>query len=179
MKTKTFLSVIAIITSFAFSSCVKDGPVGPQGPAGTNGTNGNANVTSLIYQVATSVNWSISSGSNPYYYANFQDNDLTQAIHDNGSVQVFFSIDNGTTYEAVPYTYVASTNYYMSFTTVVDYVQVAWNYGGGTLGSDPNTVFGATCQFKVICIAAGARLAHPNVNYKNYQEVKKAFNLKD
>jgi len=40
-------------------------------------------------------------------------------------------------------------------------------------------MFGATCKFKIVVIAPAAWLAHPDVDLKNYEEVKSTFNLAD
>ena len=43
----------------------------------------------------------------------------------------------------------------------------------------PNPIYGITCTYKVVVITPAARVANPNVNLKNYNEVKEVFNIKD
>ena len=67
----------------------------------------------------------------------------------------------------------------MGFVTSVGTVQVNWDYNGLGAGSDPNSVFNTTCQFKVVVVSPAAMVSNPNVNWQNYTEVKRTFDLKD
>src|SRR5450631_3219317 len=102
MNTKTLLTGVTLITSLAFSSCKKDGPVGPQGPAGTNGTNGidgNANVLGSTTLSVSSANWTATGNE---WYDTFTLGTITQAIVDKGAVMVYEQYN--ATWVALPYT---------------------------------------------------------------------------
>jgi hypothetical protein len=176
MKTNTIKTIVTGIVAgmLLFTSCGKDGPVGPQGPAGKNGA---ANITVQDFTVTT---WS--SIPNFDYYADLTIPALTQAVQDNGTVQVFMSWNSGTPiWTALPYTFNNTPVYIMNYNTQTGFVVLQWVYNnsGGPLANDPNTEFGVTSlQFKVVIIPPAARLAHPNVNFHNFNEIKEAFKLK-
>ena len=98
---------------------------------------------------------------------------ITSTAQNSGAINVYLSTDNGTNWFALPYTFVASTNYFMGFVTSL----VQWIYNGIGNGSNPNSVFGSTSQFKVVVIPPA--MVKPDVNPNNYLEVKKAYNLND
>ena len=169
MNTKTLFSGIVIITSLTFSSCVKDGPVGPQGPAGAdgaNGTNGNANVLGSTTLSVTSADWTANGNE---WYETFILGTITQDIVDKGAVMVYEQYNSSWT--ALPYT-LGITGRSFDF-----YVGGGHIYSSNTNGTASTNPGNQTYRFVVI--SASNRMAHPTVNYKNYAEVKKAFNLKD
>src|ERR1700758_5043082 len=116
---------IAIIAAMLISGCTKEpntAPAGPMGPRGANGlsgangangTNGNANVSSHTYTVTA---WGSTSS---YFYAAIADTNITQAIQDSGTIQIFMSYDAGTSWNALPLTkYTSATNSYsMGYST--------------------------------------------------------------
>lgn len=167
MKKATFLTTIVL--SLFLNSCKK----GDTGPAGENGKDGNANVTTTTFQVNTSA-WM--NGSS-YWYVDIPVPSLTSTNHGSAAVQVFFSTNSGVNWYAVPYTAVASTNYFMGFATGIGVTEIQWTYNGVGNGNDPNTFFGATCQFKIVVIPPA--MIKKGVNYNDYSELKAVYNLKD
>ncbi|HWY10432.1 MAG TPA: hypothetical protein VN026_03850 [Bacteroidia bacterium] len=165
---KIILFTTLAISSFNFS-CKK----GDTGPAGKDGTNGNANISTSTFQVNTSA-WV--NGSN-YWYVDIPVSALTSSNHGAAAVEVFFSTNSGVNWHAVPYTAVSSTDYFMGFATGVGLTEIQWTYNGVGNGSDPNTFFGATCQFKIVVIPPAMK--KPGVNTHSYNELKAAYNLKD
>jgi hypothetical protein len=167
MKKTLQLSVISLfaIATMMTSSCKKEGPAGPAG---------NANVSSTTFSVNT---WSWNS---PYYYANFSVPDLTSSNINSAAVLVYFSTTSGTWF-AVPYTQYTSTyDYHMGFSNSIGNVQVTWIYDNSlSSGSDPNTYYGTSVRYKIVVIPPAERKANPNLNVRDYNAVKKAFNLKD
>jgi len=93
---------------------------------------------------------------------------------------VYFST-TGSSWIAIPYTqYNSPYNYFMGFSTSAGNVQVTWVYDTSlSSGSDPTTYYGANVLYKVIVVPPSAKILKPNVDYKNYEEVKDAFGLKD
>jgi len=154
MKTikRTVLLTLIASVSLLFS-CAKDGKDGLPGPAGPAG---NANVQSQTFVVNT---WDWSSNSVLLY-----DPNITQAIVNKGAVQVYVQGDPGV-WVALPLTISGS---YIVYDYQLNYVRI-------TTDSQPPT----QQTFKVVAIASSARLANPNVDYTNYEEVKATFNLKD
>ncbi len=143
----------------------KDGISGPAGPAG------NANVSALNFTPT----WISHTTSPIFWYTNLSVPALTLANINSAAVQVYFSTTRDVWF-AVPFTEVASTNYYMNFLTAPGDVEITWTYNGG-LGSDPNTYYSTAVQAKVVVIPLSA--TKPNVNLNNYSEVKAAYHLND
>lgn len=151
--------IASVLTTF---SCKKGDP-GPQGLPGTNGKDGNANVQSFSFTTSA---W-ILVGSYWYY-----DYNLPSGTNMNGGV--FMYLQSGTTYAALPLT-VNDEEYLYSYDTSAGQVEAdVQSASGSTAISNPGFL-----GFKIVIIPPAQRLANPNVNYKNYEEVKAAFNLKD
>jgi hypothetical protein len=158
---KTLFS-FAILAMMFLVSCTKPGPTGPEGPAGTNGTNGtngNANVIGTNTVALNSGNWS-AIGSN--FEATITAPAITQAIVDKGTIMVYEQF--GSYWVALPYTIgKLSVVYYFTLNTVkIDYV-----YNDNSQTPNPGNK-----TYRIVAISASAMLAHPNINWENYEEVK-------
>lgn len=159
------------LTMLTFSSCKKDDDDSKYQPKGTYG---NSSISSSTWAVNT---WANNGG---FYYIDFNVSALTSSVQSSGAVEVFLSTDGGTTWRGLPFTQYGSTaDYLWSFQTQTGTVEVRWTYDGSGLGSDPNTVYGAVCQFKVVCISAAGLVANPDTDYTNYNAIKRDFNLID
>lgn len=164
-KTAKIFGTFALACGLLFTGCKKEGPPGKDG---TNGKDGNANVVSSS---VTSGGWSYVS---PSWEQAFTYPAITQNILDKGAVLVY--VQSGSNYYQLPYTFYPSSTYSRTYTYV--------HYLGGlkvfvtdsdlTQPTNPGTL-----TFKVVVIAASGRAANPNVNYNDYNAVKKAFNLQD
>ena len=146
------------------NSCKKDDDSAYQ----LKGNYGNANIYSSQYTVT----WTINA---PAYYCDISDYNITQAVLDYGSVQVYMS--TGTDgWIALPYTIPISSSYSTTyiFAHYLGSVRVVKSDTDYTQTGNPGTT-----TFKIVCISASGRKANPNVNLRNYEEVKKAFNLVD
>ncbi len=141
--------------------CAEDGATGPAG------ADGNANVIGT--NTVTVSSWT-SSDNNRFWSATLLAEGITQSIVNNGTLSVFMSDNNGGWF-AMPYSIGVSS----------------WTYGFGVGFVNiyyTNTSYTATPNpgprtFRVVIISSSNRMAHPNVNWNNYDEVKTALNLKD
>ena len=163
MKRKILL--ITTVVALMIGGCAKDGETGPAGPAGPAGTNGNANVIGT-----NSVNISSWTWNAPFYNATISANGITQDIVDRGMIEVFrsYGADGWTNLPDI--LGINST----TFTYKVGEVKL-WNSNSDF--THPSYPAHATYRF--VIISASNRIAHPNTNWKNYSEVKKALNLLD
>ena len=134
------------------TSCSKTGPVGPQGPTG------NANV---IGENSFTVSaWSHSGNT---YYASFADQNITQAVQDYGSVEIYKSYSNGWT----------------NLPDIDNGVSTVFNFltGGYTISvfnvDGSTTLFPGTVTFRTVVIPSSVRKAYPNTNWKDYNETMK------
>lgn len=167
-KTAKMFGMFALACGLLFTNCAKDGKTGPAGPAGTNGTNGNANVVSSSL---TSSAWTYVA---PSWEMTFTYPAITQDILDKGAVLVY--VQQSSNYYQLPYTFYPASSYSRTYTFV--------HYLGGlkvfvtdsdlTQPSNPGSL-----TFKVVAIAASGKMANPNLNYDDYNAVKKAFNIQD
>lgn len=168
-KVKTSLFGALTIAGLLFmSGCSKDGATGPAGPIG------NANVQTLAFSIPSS-NWTV----NPNYFweidAVYQSTDFDF----NGAVLCYYSVDNNT-WQLLPWTSDGNSPY---FEMLFSYNQQTGLFGlewtNITPGSNAVPAPPATSYFKIVGIPPALKAAHPNVNYKTYNEVKQAFNLKN
>lgn len=191
MKTKTqTLTMIAAIffaaMIFTFSNgCKKEtGPAGPAGTNGTNGTNGNANVISSStfalnnwvdltndgtnFQCSNAISWSA----------------ISQDIKDKGIVMVYLQDNSNLEWIALPYSSSFSLgggygSVFYSFGINVGLIKI-YATGFADAGSLSSSDFNSyNFIVRAVAIPSSSRMAHPEVDLNNYEEVKKVFNLKD
>lgn len=153
LKKTVMLTLIASV--FLLFSCAKDGKDGAPGPAGPAG---NANVKSQIFDV-NSWNWSSNQ-------TNLNATIISNTIVNSGSVMVYMetSAYSGV-WAALP----------LSFSGT----EVIYAYSASNVNIVANPQPTSLERFKVVAVASSARIANPNVDYTNYEEVKATFNLKD
>ncbi|MCX6244870.1 MAG: hypothetical protein NTU98_09215 [Bacteroidetes bacterium] len=157
----TWLAFAAMI--LLFNSCSKDGATGPAG------TNGNTNVHSKTFVVNPS-DWNVNSTNLTRFLT---DSAITQDIIDNGSVEMF--VNYGDSWRPLPFTnfWAPSPQTYQGSFYLNEFDIFVWRNDG------LQPIVPGVLTFKVVTIAGSAKTANPNINWKNYEEVKKAFNLKD
>jgi|SRR6185436_5935286 len=169
---KNLKLILAIFTvSVMIASCEKDGPQGPQGPIGTvgdkgdKGDTGNANVTSYLFSITNPV-WSHTAGSNVWYYY-----DASHPIQEASTCAVMVYIkDLGGNWVSMPITnwFATDDNFiYRHNTGGIEY-----DYYGPSRPAN-------TTYFKVVVIPPARLSQNPGINLNNYEEVKRAFGLKD
>ena len=160
MKNKIIAVTAILLIAITFTNCKK----GDTGPAGKDGVNGNANVVGT--NIVTVNSWTASSNS---WSASMTASGITQNIVDKGVVSVFVQYGNE----------------WWSLPDLNGKNSTQYGYGVGTVSllnanSDGSTAPnpGAT-TFRIVIISPSNRLAHPNTNWKNYNEVKAVLNLED
>ena len=159
-------AVTAIL--FTFTACKKenyDDKYQPKGNYQPAGNYGNADVISKTATLSYTFD-----PSNNTYFSLINVPEITDQVLYLGTVQVFVnSITTGDpNWIALP---VTISNNYIFFNVGKGKIEVASN--SSVLTNYPYTVA------KIVIIKPAGKLAHPNINYKNYEEIKKAFNLKD
>jgi hypothetical protein len=168
---------------FAFLSCTfllascgkdgKDGAVGPQGPQGTTGATGNANVTSTTINVAAT-DWTFQGpAGNGWYDTRLTVPSITQAVLDRGLVLVYWNLWAN---EYVPLPHLVSPPNWSDATQWTPFHYVGGVRIEAVTPDHTRAVRPGAAKFKVIIIPAGLRKM-PKVDWNNYAEVAKAFNL--
>lgn len=147
-------------------SCSKDGATGPAGANGATGATGNANVEIFTFNVDNS-SWIADS-------ANLQwSTDYTLPSSANVSGGVFLYIKDGGNWAALPHVdYGQTFEFGYDPTTRIVEVQSA---DATAMTMIPNP---GPDTFRVVCIPPAGRIANPNLDYKNYNEIQSTFHLK-
>jgi hypothetical protein len=161
---KLLLTLSLLAGSLLFiTSCTKTGPVGPQGPQGFQG---NANVVGSDPFNVTA--WQFSNTENAFY-ASFNYSGLTSDVAARGVFQVFLYYSGDGTWKALPDIY-NGTQFYDRFSTGGFEI-----YYGNVDGTTPSPLSG-TWTFRTVVIAPSQKQAHPNTNWRNYDEIMKVAN---
>lgn len=174
MKTK-ITSGIFLLAMLILSGCAKDKyqPKGDYQPAGNYG---NAN---MIYSnTVTLNNWTsaFDNGTEYVYYSLINWPALTQAIKDNGAVMTY--VQSGTQWYALPYSdHGTGWSYTYDFGFDVGTVEIDLT-GVDNTGS-PGTASQNGTVVRLVAISPAAKIANPDLNWSNYNEVKARFNLED
>lgn len=173
MKKTFFKTGLFLVVALFAMSCSKDGVAGPAGPAGTNGingtngTNGNANVIGT--NTVTISSWtSLASGS--LWYTSLSATGITQSIVDRGMVSVFIQISSGS-WTAMPYT-IGNTSWFYDFG--VGFINIYKTNTNAAVIANPGLQ-----TFRVVIISPSNKMANPNTDWNDYNQVKQALHLVD
>jgi len=176
MKMLRILPIVGVI-ALIFSAC--EGPVGPVGPPGLpgfDGQDGNPEVFSINYELIAS-DWQ--DIGNPGEIGFFRALDLTVPeittdIQENGLVLVYYRAFDDDPWTFLPWTFVSHDP---EFTEVFDFVYEAGFVTLLSSASDRDgTAFEGTAR---VIVASAIPVTKAPINYKNYEEVKEIFGLKD
>ena len=154
-----------------FNGC--SGKDGAPGAAGPTGAQGNANVQYTIFQMPNA-NW---SWNGSYLTATLNDPLITESIINTGVVLVYVvdsSQDNFQLSAREVHAISATVSQTESLDILVGQVMIQLQ---NTDGSQP-TYLGSS-MFKVIVMPSRKPLSNPHINFKDFESVKQAFNLKD
>lgn len=162
-KIKTVMAC-AIITVLLISNGCKKDKYQPKG------NYGNANVSSASVTTTTGWGW---DATNFWSYKTLNWSDITSDVIDKGVINVYMSTSYG--WAQWPRTIVLNGGVTQSqrFYSNVGNIQLI------IANSDYTNANPGSLSFKVVIVTPLAKMAHPNVNYANYEEVKRTFNLKD
>ena len=156
---KTISTSLLLLSIVLLSGCEKEGPAG---------ADGNANVVSTTF---TSSAWTFNS---PSWMLSYNYPAITQEIINTGAVLVYIRVNNS--YNQLPLTFYQSSDYSTTIevSNSVGGVNIFWTDSDLVQPINPGTQ-----TFKVVVIAASAKIQNPGVDYSNYEDVESAFNLKD
>ena len=171
---------MALLAVIAMASCRGPrGPEGPEGPAGPAGQDGNANVVSSTVTVYPN-DWYFDN--NTSWRVDIEYKAIDADIHDYGAVLVYMNQEN--TWRQLPFTFYYSQNlqdgsvgYFSSSLEVSTYeegVSIFWTENDFYDGYRPEQH-----DFKIVVIAASLYEARSDVDYSDYEAVKRAFQLEE
>ena len=173
---KTILSTITVISVMMTSIFVFDGCKKPQdginGKDGAKGATGNANVQNISVNVTAS-QWTYDNLYDRLYYRYYNSSNSQSAV--------YAYVISGSGEQAMPYYNCPTSNAWCDQYDMATYLfgsppYIEFQY---TNYKSKTTAPTTTTNFYLVIIPPAQRKAHPNVDYKNYEEVKKAFNLKN
>ena len=170
---KTFLKTAMVLAIALFAiSCSKEGATGATGANGTSGIDGNANVLGSLPFSTASTNWASSSGG-AIWTANVGATAITQSIVDRGIVSVFrkYTSNGAAEWSPLPDT---NININISFDYGVGYIKLFTQSTNAVAITNPGVL-----TFRYVIISPANRMANPNTNWQDYNQVKKALFLKD
>jgi hypothetical protein len=171
---KTFLKTgLVLVVALLAISCSKDGETGPAGPAGANGIDGNANVFGSTAFTTASTNWA-SQSSGTFWTANLTGvTSITQNVVDRGIVSVFrkYTANGATEWSPLPDT---NGNVNISFNYGLGYITLFTQSTNFAVVPNPGVI-----TFRYVVITPSNKLANPNTDWNDYNQVKEALNLKD
>jgi len=158
---KSILAFAIIALILTFNAC-KKGDTGAMGPAGADG---NANVKSYTFSLL-STDW-VADSANLQWSA---DHTLPSTIDLSGAVLLY--VQDGSNWAALPHVdYGVTFEFGFDPATKIIEIQAA-DATATTMTANPGPL-----TFKVVTIPSAAKRANPNINWKNYTEVKNTFNL--
>lgn len=141
------------------------GPIGSTGAKGDTGATGAMGTANVSYSDWVNITF---GGSGTSYIANISAPKLTQDILDKGDVHIYWKL--GTTVQYIPYSQtIGSTTYTIFQVLTVGNIKLTSSYAVAS-----NT----SIRYVIIpgAIAGGRKAA---IDYNNYNEVKKYYNLPD
>ena len=175
---RTLFSIAAILcASLVFFSCSKD----------DNSTVVDAQALTSFIDVQNA-NWGVTKDGNGNpdglgYIASWNTDEITQEITDNGAVWIYYSFDDGNSYELAPSLSRSDEN-----GNIFDFLAESGTNNGGYVTLTALKYTGNTNQapkytdprllVKIVSIPSSLYQAHKNVNKEDYNEVKRVFNLK-
>lgn len=176
-KSISYSILLIAIVAFTFSACQKEGPIGPEGPQGAEGPageNSSMNVSSFYYTIFED-EWQTfgESGVGFGYIAAMDFPEVTEDVLNFGAVLVYLYEDNSLF--SLPSTFINSGDggYMTSIWITLQFEQILITYQD----SDGLTINPGEQEFKVVIIEGGIPIPE-TLNLKNYEDVKKHFNLK-
>jgi hypothetical protein len=193
MKTKlTFPAIVLLAITIVFAYCTKEGPAGPAGPqgaqgatgstgaAGAQGPQGPAGTANVIYSNWIDVTYQGSDSTG--WSAEIPATQLVDSIIDKGEIKVYWNIGSDSTndqfvvalpiFDATLANQIITINNYFSPQTILLLSNL--NLSSFTRGNFHHF------RYRYILIPGGTAAGRAaNIDWKNYEQVKKYLRLKD
>ena len=150
------------------------GAQGATGATGATGAQGNANVNEILGTILPS-NWGWNS-TNLYNYADFTSvSQINSDIMATGMVLAFISASSPqTAWFALPYTAWSSPSITYQYVYELNFLEIQFSTTNQTNNPPANTIY-----VKIVVVASALRKAHPNTNWKDYNQVMQIVNESD
>lgn len=169
MKSIIINTVIVLVFSITVFSCKKAGPQGLTGAAGAQGPIGNANVISTIY-MDTLTSWTLTGSGKVYQSEYVPVPALDSTVFVSGAVLSYMSMGGGVFYTLN----FSNGDFSVDAEYGLGYCKFYFFKNDLSTPPDPTGL-----MVRIVVIPPAAKRLHPGVNYNNYQEVKRVFQLKE
>lgn len=167
---KTIATVFAgIAITLSLSTSCKKAEKGDTGPTGATGSQGQSGPQAKTFNF----NLTFVSGDTFKNYTGITGFDPDDVILTYAKYETLGTTDYWVALPAV----IGTVNFIPEFSDVTGNGYINTLKSNGTSGSPWTST--NTFAFKIVLIKSAQRLANPNVNYKDYNAVKKVFSLKD
>lgn len=176
MKMKKMKAAFAAMTMVALTFTACSGDDGEQGPAGPAGAPGNANVQSSNQTVLVA-DWTTGA----VLRDTLSVAGITQNVVDNGMVQVYQKRTDSTSWDALPFSYIAFLGGQPTTLTFQAGYNVGEVYLSGTNSINanvtPGDVYPGDRDFKIVVIPSTSLVEGVDVN--NYEELKMVYGIEE
>ena len=173
-KSILYLTLMAVIIIYITASCAKEGPIGPQGIQGEKGNPGSVNIKTYNITFSNSDWYFLGTlgNSDARWVADFYNSEITNDVFNNGTVLMYYKSSSGH-WVSLPQTFYSGT---FSYT-------LTYGYNNGSVflaryDSDLNPINPGYLESKIVIIP-GSGKKYWDVDYNDYEAVKKYFNIKD
>lgn len=173
---------IGIVASTLLLSCKgEEGKIGPSGTNGTNGTNGNANVTT--YDYSSGINRFLTKSNNNYYFGSFDVPRLTVKYFNYGFILIYYKTYFLNKMELLTAKDITFPNWSNRISFSVGKVDIDCYFDGNnnTNSNDRPFLYASDVNLRVVMIEgnsnSNARKETPNIDFKDYEAVKKYYNI--
>ncbi len=168
MKTLNQTLMTLLVITFVFSiGCTKEGKQGPQGITGAVGPKGDNGPDATTYNF----NLTFNAGDTYKSYGGITNYDTDDVVF----FFIYYENLSGVSYWTSMPVMISNINFVPEFSDQSGYAFINTTLSNGSSPWTSTT----TLSFKAVLIKSSQRLAHPDIDYTNYYEVKGAFNLKD
>jgi hypothetical protein len=165
-RIKTVIMLVVLTSVLSTISCTKEGKQGEIGPTGASGQSGPPART-------FNFNLTFNSGDTFKSYGGITGYNTDDVV----LYFIFYETLASTNYWVGIPLNIPPYNFVPEFSDQSGYTFINVLKSDGTAGSPITST--TTFSFKAVLISSSQRLAHPNLDYTSYYEVKEAFNLKD
>jgi hypothetical protein len=168
----TVLAGLALTIGLTLSSCKKPekGETGPKGETGATGAQGQAGPQAKTFNFILT----FAAGDTYQSYSGitgFNADDVIMVY------KVYETLGTTKYWTQLPWVVSNYVNIVPEFSESTGLLFINTEKADGTVGSPWTTT--NTFDFKAVLISSSQRAANPNINWKNYTEVKKVLKLKD
>jgi hypothetical protein len=166
------IMILVLILTVCESVKGPTGPQGPKGETGQQGPTGPEGKTSVLAQTIIVSTWEYNSDLSAYTAA-ITDSNISQDILDHGFVVVYWEMGTGV-WVQLPWTLYITSSLSTTYSVLysLNTVLIMLRDSDLTKPNDPDPM-----KFKIVAVSGSTGLAKQSIDWSNYEEIKKEFQL--